>query len=612
LWSAPVNVTPNETLTVTGPLGTLSGNRPTLEWTSVAGAQSYEVWLDLVGGDSNPILNPTVNGTSYQVDTGLATGEYRTWVRANLSGGTTSDWASATFQVTGSTVVSLPTTKNLPRPTITWDAVTGATGYRVFVTNVTAGQSGFIDEIVTGTSFTPAQDFTLGRNRIWIRPVIDAIHGTWSVGVDYDITSQAVGPTGSGTELQPQFSWTAVPGAASYQLYVAGPGGVLINQSGISGTAFTPATPLATADFQWWVRPSLATGEPGPWSEMAEFSTGDWTHATVSRQTQSDNIASLQWPDVPGAVGYDLYLSREGQPGAYLRQNQLDGNSASMPPLPNGNYKVWIRTAFANGTTIWGRGVAFTVAAQTSGNAVIPLTVNGPGFDKRPILTWQSAAGAVSYDVLLHAEQMQLSQTVSGTTYQPDSDLDGEVTWWVRSRNAAGVASPWSSPTSFNTTGRTVVQAPASSASPFQWQPVRGATRYSLQVNNLSTGTANVIREDNLNTTSFTPAASFTAGEYRVWVRAISGNNTLAPWSVPVDFTIADTGAEAFDLIPAINVQSELLLAELNVAKKNPLPPQPVMASTSERPTSKPDRDVSDYDHVLIELFTIPNGDSLS
>jgi hypothetical protein len=74
------------------------------------------------------------------------------------------------------------------------------------------------------------------------------------------------------------------------------------------------------------------------------------------------------------------------------------------------------------------------------------------------------------------------------------------------------------------------------------WRVVDGAARYDLWVDQLG-GQSQIIREQNLTTTSFTPTTPLACtGNYRIWVRAISTTDEDSDWSIPLDFTIADNG----------------------------------------------------------------------
>jgi len=58
-----------------------------------------------------------------------------------------------------------------------------------------------------------------------------------------------------------------------------------------------------------------------------------------------------------------------------------------------------------------------------------------------------------------------------------------------------------------------------------------------------------VIRENNLTTSSFDVVVALSSGNYRFWVRAINvANNVPGPWSIPFDFSVADTEPETSEV----------------------------------------------------------------
>jgi predicted phage tail protein len=57
-------------------------------------------------------------------------------------------------------------------------------------------------------------------------------------------------------------------------------------------------------------------------------------------------------------------------------------------------------------------------------------------------------------------------------------------------------------------------------------------------VNNISTQTAGVIRQNGLKTTSFTALTNLAQGKYRAWVRAYNLADEVGDWSAPFDFNI--------------------------------------------------------------------------
>jgi hypothetical protein len=456
---------------VTAPIGRTTAKRPEISWRAVDGALSYDVWLNIDGGGGNVVreLNRPNTQMSYQVAVDLDFAVYRVFVYANMPGGTQETAAGHTF---------------------------------------------IVDEQAQLT------------------------------------------PIGATTDTNPQFTWNRVSGAATYVLFVNLPGNPItatINDPGTGTTVnHTLATALPRNDYKWWVRPVRDNDWQGPWSVASEFSTGGRTKVTspARNSTVTDSIPTFNWPPVPRAQRYEVYVAKAGTPGVLYRDPGITGNSIRARALEDGNYKVWIRTTQADGSGVWGSGVAFTVATATTSLQTTPSTPSSPGFNASPAFTWQSTTGATSYDVYLHHGTSSILETGrTGTTWTPSTALaGGEWTWSVRPVNSTGVGA-WSAATAFTTNGLTKLLTPAANTSDttpeFTWQPVTGAVTYEIQVDNRTTNTANVIREAGLTGTSFTSSTALTAGTYRAWVRAISSTTIIiGPWSVQFDFVVASGDVE--------------------------------------------------------------------
>ena len=209
--------------------------------------------------------------------------------------------------------------------------------------------------------------------------------------------------------------------------------------------------------------------------------------------------------------------------------------------LTEGEHQVWIRTTTANGS-IWGRSIRFTVDTSPINRATTPISPDTPGLATRPQFSWRPTSEALTYDVYLHNGISATLQTgISNITWTPPADLaEANWTWSVRPRTAAGIGS-WSTPLSFNTTGQTQLSRPVDSTTEsrplLRWLPVTGATRYILQVDNLTTGDTQIIRENRLTETNFRPDFDLTSGLYRVWIRALNANES-GLWSRQEDFQV--------------------------------------------------------------------------
>jgi hypothetical protein len=97
------------------------------------------------------------------------------------------------------------------------------------------------------------------------------------------------------------------------------------------------------------------------------------------------------------------------------------------------------------------------------------------------------------------------------------------------------------------------------SATPtFSWSPVTGAVYYDVSVDDSTTGQTQVVRNQHVSSTSFTPASPLTPGDSYQWmVRAFNSTSVAGAWSTAVAFTIAGAGpAMPTPLTPTGTIQS--------------------------------------------------------
>jgi hypothetical protein len=341
----------------------------------------------------------------------------------------------------------------------------------------------------------------------------------------------------------------------SFQFFLKRGNTIVVNQTGLTGTTFTVPEPLQSGDHEWWVRPLTADGRSGPWSTAGKFNVGGRTTILAPQGTTTSGSPTLSWLPVEGAQSYEIYLQNDSGLGLIERRAGVTATSYTPEtPLPAGNYRAWARARHSDGTiSPWSRDHAFAVTSAAPGVVATPLSPVNPTFNLRPTFTWTASNLAISFEVRVdNGGSNPIVAHVSGLSWTPSSDLvPGTSSWSVRGLTATGVPGAWSAPAKFDVSGRPVLLGPTgtvnSSSAQIFWTPVNDANRYILQIDNLTTGTTSFIREENLIAPSFS-ANSLPSGHYRAWVRSInSSNNSLSPWSLKMDFLIAqDASKEGF------------------------------------------------------------------
>ena len=337
-------------------------NRVTITWAAVPQAQSYDVWINY--GSQAQWHRATVSGTSYTPDQDFGVGEYRLWIRSLGTGNLASAWSPERyFKVTvQTTIVAMEPIQNTSRPTITWNPVNGAT-YYVWISDLTQGRQVLGANSLTSTSFTPTEDLPLGSYRVWVAVEPTAV---WSLPVDFRVATAPVvtGGVNPTFDRTPTFVWNAVTGAATYefQLRNQNTGVTVINQTGITGTSFTPASSLPDGPYRWWVRAKTSGNFYGLWTAPTDIFIGGRSTVLTPVGSSNQSTPTFTWRPVDGAARYELWVSRVDGPVVINRTDITTTSYIHGSVLADGNYRVWVRAVSATSEfSPWSLQVDFTI-----------------------------------------------------------------------------------------------------------------------------------------------------------------------------------------------------------------------------------------------------------
>lgn len=347
---------------LSGP-ATTSSMRPTISWNSVSSATGYEVWIRNRSTGLRQVYQ-TVTGTSFTPSSDLGIGQFTVWVRAiSTSGEVPSAWSHPLNFRIKAAVTSISTA---PHPTtgltqISWAALPGAARYDVWVNRLDVATSqAFRNQNVTGTSVTPS--LPNGQYRVWVRGLAaDGTDGAWSASFDFTAV-QVPGIISSRNptlNISPTVTWTAVPGAATYEFYILNTANntKVLHQKNISATSFTWSG-IPAGQYRYWVRVAGAT----VWSAPVDVDTRGRT--VVAPPTNVPTQTHFSWQTVDNTIRYELWINRIGVQNKYIDQRALTSPEYTHPgTLPAGTYRVWVRAIGDTVTGAWSQSIDFTVAA---------------------------------------------------------------------------------------------------------------------------------------------------------------------------------------------------------------------------------------------------------
>lgn len=306
-WSTSRDFQINAAPAITTQTSPVPSGTPLLAWSQLPGATKYDLWIsNITSGQTQFIRQQNLTQNSFQVTTNLGVGTYQMWVRGIDASGLAAGWSSVwQFSTAAQATAVSPNTPGFTnQPQFTWQTVPFAATYTIFVQNRATGATVLNQAGRTGTSWTPGTTLARGDYRWWVRGVsASGVLGSWSVPMDFNVGGKPIVLTPTGTTgNQPQFSWSNVQDAATYQLWVSrlDVPSVVINQAGLTATNFTPGAALAAGTYRVWVR-AVSTGSVvSDWSNFVDFTVAsipDASEALTLDGLGVSHLAALR-PDV--------------------------------------------------------------------------------------------------------------------------------------------------------------------------------------------------------------------------------------------------------------------------------------------------------------------------
>ena len=437
------------------------------------------------------------------------------------------------------------------RPTLKWNAVSGAAKYEVYRARSKNGD--YIKySTVTGTSYTNTSYIENGNTYYYkVRALkSDGTAGAWSsiVAVTYKQTLSAPAVTG-GNDAQgrPTLTWKAVTGAAKYEVYRArSKDGDYIKYSTTTGTSYTNISYIENGNTYYYkVRALKSDGTAGAWSSVVSVTYKQTLSApTVTGGNDAQGRPTLTWKAVSGAAKYEVYRARS-KDGTYTKYSTTTGtaytNSSYLTSGATYYYKV--RALDANGNA----GPYSAVVSVTCRlKLTAPSVTGGNDAQGRPTLKWNAVTGAAKYEVYrarsLNGDYVKYS-TVTGTSYTNTSYLANGTTYYykVRALGSDGTAGPYSTPVSV--TYKAPFGAPLVTGSKdsqgrpaLKWDKVTDAAKYEVYRARSKDGTYSLMSTQ--SATGYTNTSYLANGTtYYYKVRALKANGTASAYSSVVTIT---------------------------------------------------------------------------
>ncbi|MDA1229371.1 MAG: hypothetical protein O2856_01230, partial [Planctomycetota bacterium] len=412
----------------------------TIEWGSVTGATSYEVWINRVR-DGKMVHHKTgLSGSSCQTDA-LDPDDYRVWVRATCTNGTRTSWSKFeefTVNAPNINVADSWIPIHDATPTITWTAVPRSTQYKISLIDRAKEQQAQTMDFATrqdyekfitaysrtvkgsGASHTVATPLAAGNYRIEI--TLTYSNGKTSQGYRY-LNLEPAGVPIPVPGADSYFNWTAEDGAVSYDVWVAflgqpdptnpslPPKWKFDTRDGVMSGSYQLPMEAPAGNYRIWLRPNMASGGQSikaPWSAPVDFTSQEPLYRSVNVTLQGEK---LTWEPVRGGIGYRITIDyKNGIAGnGSTRIFNITGTEFQIPDeFIDGTYSVRVQSLDAGGEP------HFSPTAISIQHGKSPWTWNITKTADR--IEWNPVPDAVSYEIqILRFYNVVVTQTAGIT-----------------------------------------------------------------------------------------------------------------------------------------------------------------------------------------------------
>ena len=395
-----------------------TSGKPVLTWNAVPGATSYKVYRATSKSGTYSLLG-TVTTTSY-TNTGAKEGTtYYYKVKAANGAGESaySNVVSGKVVVTpkpAAPVVKIGNSASSGKPQLTWNAVSGATSYKVYRATSQSGTYSLLGT-VTATSYTNtgAKAGTTYYYRVkavndaGLSPYSNIVSGQVKTVAQQKPSTPVVKIGHSASSGKPMLTWNAVSGATSYKVYRAtSQKGTYSLLGTVTATSYTNTGAKAGVTYYYKVKAVNSAGE----SAYSNVVSGKTTVTTLTMgHSSTSGKPQLTWKAVSGAASYRVYRAT-AKNGAYSVINTTKA-------------LTYTNVGAALGTTYYYKVEALNAAGKSMGfSAVVEgkvapvLAVGYSSVSGKPQLTWKAVPGATEYQVYRSTQRNSGYSKINTTT----------------------------------------------------------------------------------------------------------------------------------------------------------------------------------------------------
>lgn len=327
---------------------------PTLKirWSAVSEATGYRVWFSTVNATSGyynfydfsrntntvTLFNACPNTTFY----------FRVAALQNGTVGPLSNPVGGRINI-GQPTLSNPVRVTAAQVRLSWSAVPGATGYRIWRSN-TSATSGYTWAVTVGnvTSVVTSIQNSTSTYYYRVAAVVANMVGPLSPPKSYraSLPQPVLNPIMRVSASSLRVSWTAVPGATGYRLWRSETSPTSgYNWAVNVGNITAVVTNVSSTKTYYYRVAALSGSTVGPLSVPVAGTTALGKPNLFSISNVSEGGFRVSWSAVPGATSYILYRSETSSSSGYTWAVNVGNKTSVVTKAPNIYKRYYYRVA---------------------------------------------------------------------------------------------------------------------------------------------------------------------------------------------------------------------------------------------------------------------------
>ena len=428
-------------------------------------------------------------------------------------GGTTADWAKivmedgngdlthATLHCTAPAAPAAPvvTAGNSAvsgKPMLTWNAVEGATSYKVYRAAKEDGTYGLLGS-TSATSYTNTgakEGVTYYYKVTAVNDIGESEPSNIVSGQVKTVTPKPAAPVvsigHSAASGKPQLTWSAVTGAASYNVYRAtAENGSYSLLGSVTVTNYTNTGAKEGVTYYYKVTAVNDSGE-GEYSNIVSGKVKSVTPKPSAPVVKIGNSATsgkpmLTWNAVSGATSYKVYRATS-QNGTYSLLGTTTATSYTNTGAKAGTtYYYRVKAVNDAGMSPYSNIVSGQAKSVTPKPSAPVVKIGNSASSGKPMLTWKAVSGAASYKVYRATTKngaYSVINTTKALTYTNTGAALGTTYYYkVEALNSAGKSMGFSAIVEGKVAPVLAVGYSSVSGKPhLTWKSIPGATEYQV------------------------------------------------------------------------------------------------------------------------------------